>query len=512
MPVLTAIDVCSIQSYIFASNKLKDIVENSKAIEWATSIDGVLTLLKVDENKVLMAGGGNVLLQFENNKSAIEFSAKYSRKIYDNYPYMKLAIVHREYKEGQLATLINCIMKDLAVYKLKNISNRRLLGLGVTIGCSNTGLPASHFDKKRKESIANSCNISNHFKSKLNIDYYGLDDTKYTFTDELDSLGRTLHDTSYLGIVHVDGNSIGNKIKDWINNKISNNDTDEKVKQEYKSWSKSLSELAERSFKRVCEKVINNIIYFGNKPQMGGQVKNLFFNLKEENKKIILPVRPIIIGGDDITFVCDGRIALSLAQIVMEEFHNTKIPEFDDNPLGACAGVAFIKTHYPFAKGYELAEKLCANAKKHESVKDDKSNCSLDWHIGNIKPFADLDEIRIKQYHNNINSNLTLKPYILDYSEKPEACSWQWLSKTVLGKEDGLGFRGNYWATRKNKVKNLVSELKNDSNEQFYRYVQSLRVIDPYMKFPDGINEIGQSGSGYSLIDAIEILDIHQIL
>lgn len=46
--------------------------------------------------------------------------------------------------------------------------------------------------------------------------------------------------------------------------------------------------------------------------------------------------------------------------------------------LTVAAGVAIVKTHYPFARAYELSEALCKSAKR---LSRDVS--TLDWHVGN---------------------------------------------------------------------------------------------------------------------------------
>ena len=74
------------------------------------------------------------------------------------------------------------------------------------------------------------------------------------------------------------------------------------------------------------------------------------------------PIRPIIMGGDDITFVSPGKLGIYFAEIFMKEFSEKEVS--DGEKLSSCAGVAITKTKYPFYRGYQLAEGLCSNAKK----------------------------------------------------------------------------------------------------------------------------------------------------
>ena len=74
-----------------------------------------------------------------------------------------------------------------------------------------------------------------------------------------------------------------------------------------------------------------------------------------------LPFRPIVFGGDDVTFVCEGRLGLPLAAHYLTRLASEILP--DGDPLYARAGIAIVKTHYPFARAYELAGRLGDSAK-----------------------------------------------------------------------------------------------------------------------------------------------------
>ena len=73
----------------------------------------------------------------------------------------------------------------------------------------------------------------------------------------------------------------------------------------------------------------------------------------------MLPIRPIIVGGDDITFVCNARIAVQVAHYLMQELLSDK----NGLSISSCAGIAVIPTSYPFFRGYQMAEQLCDSAK-----------------------------------------------------------------------------------------------------------------------------------------------------
>ena len=106
-----------------------------------------------------------------------------------------------------------------------------------------------------------------------------------------------------------------------------------------------------------------------------------------------------------------------------------------------------------------------------------------------------------------------MKPYKLSNS-KLESGTWEWFSETVLANNDN-GFRNEYWMSRKNKIKGLISELKQDTETQFKDYFNSLKAIDKDidLKLPQGIEPDGLTNNiGTALVDAVEIIDIHQVL
>jgi len=55
-----------------------------------------------------------------------------------------------------------------------------------------------------------------------------------------------------------------------------------------------------------------------------------------------------------LTFVCDARIALDLTVFYLRELEKRTLS--DNKPLYARAGIAIVKSHYPFARAYELAK------------------------------------------------------------------------------------------------------------------------------------------------------------
>lgn len=84
----------------------------------------------------------------------------------------------------------------------------------------------------------------------------------------------------------------------------------------------------------------------------------------------IVPARPIVLGGDDITVIVRADLALPFAARLLEEIEiatqaalgklaNGQLP----SRLSACAGVAITGSGHPFLAAAHLADGLCATAK-----------------------------------------------------------------------------------------------------------------------------------------------------
>ena len=89
-----------------------------------------------------------------------------------------------------------------------------------------------------------------------------------------------------------------------------------------------------------------------------------------------MPARPIVLGGDDITIILRGDVALPFARAFLEHLEIVSQAELGAfaakykiadpgimGPLTAAAGVAFGKAKQPFFRLLELAEGLCKHAK-----------------------------------------------------------------------------------------------------------------------------------------------------
>lgn len=227
---------------------------------------------------------------------------------------------------------------------------------------------------------------------------YGEYISGYTFPKKFEDLGQVTGD-DYFAIVHIDGNNMGERFQKC------------KSLAERSALSKQVKSITERAF-AVMVQVAASI----------SEEKYLEENIKvcrkDEGGRPVqyLPIRPIIIGGDDVTFVCHARMATILSHVFMnalERISREEMAHLDtlgDSAMYSCGGIAILNTSYPFFRGYELAEQLCANAKKESRA---NGSSWIDFAILHGEQSPTLEQIREQEYTSELGGHLHFGPYIV---------------------------------------------------------------------------------------------------
>jgi hypothetical protein len=406
------LEVASIQQYVFGSNKLKEnlgasyLVENifkdnlKSAFEevsinidfedWHKKPEKIQICDSNAKAEIGYIGGGNALLFFKENSTAKELARLWSRDLLIRTPGLTPSIAIRETSCSAITdnfqSEMNKLFDILTDNKHRNQPQTRLPRHGITAECSHTGLSAECFninDKAYISSVAKSkiMNVENAKKEHKSKFKRILKD-KFEFPDELDNLGQKEGD-NHISIVHIDGNGMGKRFREC------------KKLEDMRRLSNDVRNATEASFEKLLEKIVQEYDDYLNKT----------LNLP------MLPLRPIIIGGDDITFVSHGKLGIYFAKIFMKKFSNQ--PVYDKIKLSSCAGIAITKTKYPFYRGYELADDLCSQAKKNARYEDGKNTSWIDFHIAYGGFSGTLDEIRKKNYRTS-EGCLCLRPYRIE--------------------------------------------------------------------------------------------------
>ena len=84
------------------------------------------------------------------------------------------------------------------------------------------------------------------------------------------------------------------------------------------------------------------------------------------------PIRPVVLGGDDITVIVRADLAIGFTKALLEnieketsrQFSDMNLKDVPEEGLTACAGVAVVSSGHPFLAAQNMAEGMCQYAKK----------------------------------------------------------------------------------------------------------------------------------------------------
>ena len=494
---LVLIEATGIQSYIFGSNQLAQNIGASELVRQATE-DWAQELSQGAE--IVYRGGGNAMLIFDSEKAADNFARKLTLRVLERARGLDLVIKRKSFNpaENSLARTHQTLREELARRKHDRALSAPLAGLGVTSACVYTGAPAIGIDNEGRL-------ISIEVKHKLAAEEDGkrrlqkllpqVAKQGYDFVYDFNEFG-TRGESSYLAVIHTDGNRMGERIK-RIGEKYSRPDQNEQYKQALGAFSESVQKAARTALNATVDALLDAIQDSEKGKSIGGIVP---IPRRKGDLKPLLPFRPIVFGGDDVTFVCEGRLGLTVAAKYLQVFSQQIL---DDGELAYCrAGVAIVKSHYPFSRAYDLAEDLCASAKKFIRERDhDKRLTALDWHFAVSGMVLPLGKIREREYTVPAGS-LLMRPVLLDSSDD-DWRSW----KTFTAILDG--FTQEPWSERRNKIKSLREALRKGP-EATRNFLDLYGLSLPGVSDDPDFTASGWHGSGRcGYWDTIEALDFY---
>jgi hypothetical protein len=511
--ILVAVDTAGIQSYIFGSNRLKENIGASYLVKQATegwafealrlaapknNVDSSgLVDRKIETDgldaEILYAGGGNFVALFRYAESAKAFTRTLSKRVLIDAPGLRLDIYQEQFEwtGTGLGEAVGQLLQNMKKERSRKAASSPLMGLGVTVMCQSTALPAVEVirDPDGDERYVSAEVYAKHNAADQANDWLRRElppGNGYDYPLDLDDLGRSIGERSYIAVVHADGNGMGQIIR-AIGEKRDNRAYISKMRQ----FSEKVKAISKISMMAVIELLRQKTLEGASIPGTR-TVSALEFSLDNDDN-LRLPIRPIVFGGDDTTFVCDGRIGLSLAVEYLRTFEGEARKQ--ELNLSACAGIAIVKSHYPFARAYQLSEELCDEAKKFRRENFKEGGGALDWHFTSGGLYDELEAIRKREYHVSMGS-LTLRPVSL--GNEGGVRSWAEIERlTIAFQQD--------WADKRNKAKALRDALREGQNA-VTRFVSIYEQQLP--KLPD-FEQTGWHDRQCGYFDALELMDIH---
>lgn len=514
-------DTVSIQKYVFGSNTLRDNLGASHIVNQLFGHTAVISLaeafgLEIDEvveivrhwheepGKMLMddpsipfevgvAGGGKALMFFRDWGRAKVFIETFTRDLLTKAPGLQLAVaVDKEFPPDQdFSHRLESLYIQLAQNRSRYFPVTTLQNHGITAIYSETGTSLNLYStdvEKKYISIEKATKLeAADDEEKFLEEIIKVRYPSYCFSNRMDWLGQT-EGNSYIAVVHIDGNNMGK----WFIKSPSLED--------YRRRSKSLQAVTTESFWSLVDEAV---CIMDKLTQENG------FDIKKDDKgRKYLPLRPVILGGDDITFICEGGLGLYFAEKFLQiwtENANSQLSKHekpDNCEFSACAGIAIANTKYPFYRTYSFAEELCASAKM--SARRDGNGSWIDFHIISGTKSGNLEAVR-KDEGVVRGLELYFGPYCLENDKE----------KSLQHFKDGIYRFAESWAGSDVKELRSAFYLGKEVLDTYLMDMTAKRIYLPYKDKTDiygtDYSDKGYVGKQTPYFDMLEMMEYYPL-
>ncbi|MEO1257794.1 MAG: hypothetical protein AAFZ15_03325 [Bacteroidota bacterium] len=322
------------------------------------------------------------------------------------------------------------------------------------------------------------------------------DNAHYSFAVDINEITED----GWLAIVHADANSLGKTIQGLFS---AGQRVDADMPKVLKRLSSNIEEANQAAARRALDFVMNK------------------HNIPE-NK---IPLRPVILGGDDLSLIIRGDLALDFTSEYLKNFEketrNRMSKELSlsslRDGLTACAGIAYIKPNYPFHYGVDLAgETLCPYAKDvAKKIKEEKGL----GHVPSCLSFHKVQSSFVEDYKKIVQRELTAGsgeetvrfnygPYFTqlqeEYARLSELTNWV----DIIRKDDAPKSSVRQWLSELHNNRPAADQMMERIKNMNPSYIQRLGLNKPFTERKSIIDDGGKKEKFTHLFDVLTIASI----
>ncbi|MDO9154294.1 MAG: hypothetical protein Q7U47_11460 [Paludibacter sp.] len=329
-----------IQSFIFKTNKLKEIVGASEMVEnICTDLFYKSANITRSDSNIILSAAGNIKYIFEDENKCKEFVLIFPKEVMEYAPGITISQAVVKLEQEDYSSQIQELETLLKAQRNKVPLTTEIGFMGLERARRTGGVGYEYKDEEVIDvSTALKHDSSNSIKLFEKMAGFKPKAAELSFdTNEISKSGKN----SWIAVIHADGNGLGQIIQNQGRELIQKN--------QFSKFSSAIDAATKNAVQNAFEEVV----------------------ISQHKNNSRYPIRPIIIGGDDLTVIIRADLAFEFTQVFLKQFEFESAKLFTDIDLAeykqgltACAGIAYIKDSYPLHYGLHLAEQLCSDAKK----------------------------------------------------------------------------------------------------------------------------------------------------
>ena len=478
-----------IQDFIFKTNKLAEIVGASELVEQICTTKFLeISGFNKNEDAILQIAAGNVKCEFSDETKLAYVVRNFPLMVQKIAPGVTIsqAVVliegedYLQKLEDKLKIQRNKILKPFEIGFMGLERDRRSGGIAFKKYSKGNGKEeylSEEADLKRKAIKSSEENRNEFSTEKLFEKISGIKNVpKSELSFDIENI-TDMGKNSWIAVIHADGNGLGNILQNRVEDLNTN--------KEFKDFSLSI----ESATKTAVQRAFNNVVVSDKKEF---EVKN------QNNKKYRYPIRPIVLGGDDLTVIIRADLALAFTETFLIEFEKSSKDEFSKlktkgiDGLTACAGIAFIKESFPLHYGLNLAEELCKDAKKSSRIES-----SLTFYKVQESFIVDFDLLKEKTLKTKSGLSFYAGPYNLENLNELNR-------KLATIKKESVE---NDKTKAVGKLRQIVSETYKDKSTAIFMLKRMKEINEDFyksLKLEKELEEIESNGKS-QLVDLITL-------
>lgn len=454
----------SIQAYLFASGKLKDTISASERLGMLIDSTSDSTLYNVIEMaglesdlldnsmsdkasliRFLRCKGGSFYAYCKEEQPLVELRSLWTLTVQQMFPSLEFTDALSQ--ASSLQESISLGHKTLSSNR-NTPSIKFPISTAITrrnIKTGNSEVPMSSLCKRVSSKKDDSVDIDNELHRQV---YQALDmrsnaalqdrftpvplkgkvaypidlenDFKYVYSGEQigDKEGK-----QDIALIHIDGNGLG--IVLLALKAALEAQSDDEYRKGFRDFSDALSVATELAAQEATQWVYDVARY----------------DVKEDTRKF-LPIRPIVLGGDDVTLLCQSALAVEYSERFCKAFEHYSREALSSlfngclkesglsDYLTASGGILFNKGKHPFMHSHHIVEALCDQAKvltksiNSEDTKKVGPAALAFYRLSNAsnRALSDLQkDMQHVQALKNIEINLAQNAFFVEMSDSSKA-------------------------------------------------------------------------------------------